>query len=155
MNSFKLTDLEKYNSISWDIDDTLLDNPYGKLYMKYIKAHSDQKHYLLTYRTHHMFSDIPVDFRNAYGINVDTFFDDIYSIPDQMYIDYAKATRFPQDMMTNEQKNSVIAYNSFKPKVCHEHGIPVLVDDQYINILPYCADYGVTLFNSYGLVVDV
>ena len=137
-------DLDKFNSIGWDLDETMIDHSNSGKIQNYIKSHPEKNHYIITFRTHEMvgyiFSDISAYPQKLTQKN----FKGVFHIEDAAWSDNEKMKnlRYHQikhGPLTPEE----IYYKTYKGRICHENNIPVLVDDRKNDVILGCEKYGI------------
>jgi hypothetical protein len=149
--TFILKDLEKYQTLAWDFDDTLIGNSFSRKYLNYIIKHPDQKHIIVTYRSHGWQNEIINDLTNTYGRFGSTVFDrfaEIFGVPDEIYSAYdVERIKANKGLLYDESK--IDTYNDWKGVLCQQHNAPLIDDNK--NCIPGCEMLNVDFYYCYGL----
>jgi hypothetical protein len=137
-------DLDKFSSIGWDFDETMIDHPNSGKIQEYIKDNPKKKHYILTFRTHNLVNQIfpdlakyPFDLDKTNFVNVFHIEDEAWAENNQM--DYLRIARIKFGPLTPPE----IYYKTWKGMICAKHNIPVLVDDREKDVILGCEKYNI------------
>lgn len=140
--------LADHNVIGWDVDGTLLEHDNALMMHDYIVAHPEKKHFIVTFRSHGMenriFQELGMEYEDR---SVErAHFNGVVSVPYAVYENWANAERNKFYNMPHEQGH-IDTYQEWKGRVCAEHGITVLVDDDTANVQRGCDQHGIAHVN--------
>jgi hypothetical protein len=153
LNKFYLHQLETYDILAWDIDETLIDNPYATAYAKYIIMHPKQTHIVVTHRSHGIQHSIRPDFEYFHGRKGNALyamFNNIHAVPDEIYSKHIKAIENRLLGLPYDQAQ-IDTYHHWKGVICKEVGAQALIDDNIDQCYPGCEMHGIDFYYSYGL----
>lgn len=134
--------LDKHDIIGWDIDGTLVGHVRARMMYKYILAHPEKKHYLVTFRSGFMNN-------NPWPEMV---WDDLIRADSGLFREHFVAlvhmTTEEYDENCSGRNGNIYAgptdfYKEWKGMHCNLHGITVLVDDNAEHVLSGCKKYGI------------
>jgi hypothetical protein len=149
--SSKLSGLKKYNRIGWDIDKTLIENPNSVLLQTFILENPQIEHYIITYRSHG-YEKMALRDIGSYNILSKNNFSGMYSIPYELWSAFNECKFLRKNNeLTGPLEPEEIEYHAWKPKTCHEEGIPLLVDDRYEDLKGPCQEYNVDLIDPFSI----
>ncbi len=135
------------NKIAWDFDETLVESPASETLQEFIKTHPEIEHYIITARSgsYLVGSMMPELAQYPAKLNASNFTKIITS-------DHAKHTEYQQaraarksGQLTGPLIPIEIYEFTIKGKLCHELGIPVLVDDNIPRSKMGCDKYGIKM----------
>jgi hypothetical protein len=136
--------LSSYEQIGWDFDGTLVEHPASEIMQSYIRAAPQKRHYIVTFRTHGLLTDLPHDlaaYRDAPPLNV---FVKILSVdPDVWYAHATAEMQRRSGILKGPLTDAELLYREWKGLVCRQHGIPVMIDDNAEHVVPGCERYAV------------
>lgn len=141
---FKLSDLEQYPILAWDFDDTLVDQEHSYLFFDYIMNHQNQKHVIVTHRSHGWQNMIGIDFERFHGEKATiSIIKEVYACPDDLFGQYQAGTIILPD-----------EYNQFynwKGQICRKIGAGALIDDNIDHCAKGCELAGVNFYYAFGV----
>ncbi len=146
--------LAAHESIGWDFDNTLIENPYVEDFYQFILDTPEKRHKIVTFRSHGYQDTMFRELRMFEGDPAQDDFDGYVNIPDEMFSDYydAKLDRkngLLRGPLTKAENN----YRRWKGWVCSTLRLRALVDDNIPDTEPGCAEFGITLYDSINLIV--
>lgn len=137
--------LDQHEKIGWDVDGTMYEDRLARTAAtdarciamhKYILAHPEKKHFVVTFRSGAWARRV---FEDLKKINPDApdarHFVQILCLTEQEFDENGPKMRDPS--------RPTDFYKNFKGRVCAANGITVLVDDNPDHVLPGCDRYGV------------
>src|SRR4051812_6783648 len=80
--------LAQHAAIGWDIDGTLVDNVAAPAFYRFIAAHPEKRHCLVTFRIHGLLRSIERDLARSGCKDMGTF-DTLLSVPEDMWLQWA------------------------------------------------------------------
>ena len=132
------------------MDNTLVDSPASVYLNEFIRNNPTIDHYIITFRTHGLVSAIPFDLLK-YGTDI-SLFKQILSISKEAWVEnevaLLKRKSNPNMPITREE----IYYKTWKGRICSEHNIPVLIDDDEKNTKPGCDMYNIILIDPLVMI---
>ena len=142
--------LKDHHSIGWDFDGTVCDHSRTKLMWNYIKSNPQKKHYIVTFRSGEQFYSKHGIVRWAEqgcwidlldcgsGLSEEHFVSIIHMSDREFEENCSKRT------LSGLYTEPSSYYVEWKGKVCADHGITVLIDDNESHTKPGCDKYGIT-----------
>lgn len=145
-------DLDGFNSIGWDLDETMIDHPNSGKIQNYIKEHPEKNHYIITFRTHEMVDYIFTDISRYPQRLTRKNFKGVFHIEEDAWEKYErmKHLRF-NNLKYGPITPEEIYYKTWKGKICKENNIPVLIDDRKDDVIMGCNKYGIEYFHPNDL----
>jgi hypothetical protein len=140
--------LAQHAAIGWDIDGTLVDNPAAPALYRFIAAHPEKQHCLVTFRTHGLLRSIERDLARS-GCKDMSIFDTLLSVPEDMWLQWALQTQRRKDgLLSGKLLLAETVYMEWKGFICRQNGLTALVDDDRVNVERGCRRYGIVLFDA-------
>jgi len=144
--------LDRHDAIAWDVDKTLVNGPNSEFFCRYVKAHPEKKHVIVTFRTgagyirrgqswaEDAFEEVAV-----HGLSRKDFAG-LLSVPDHLYDAYASA---------DGDAALVDEFCHWKGQAAASAGCTVLVDDMEPEVIDGCQRHGVAFINSLAPLVGL
>ena len=141
-------ELDKHNTIGWDIDGTLIDNDASGMFRQFIFSNPNKRHYIVTFRTHDLLDYLERDLAEA-GFKDINIFEKVFSVPSNIWLGWVL---LQQDRKQKKKIGKLLlpetTYMEWKGFQCRQEGITALVDDDIINTKMGCDRFGIKLFDS-------
>jgi len=136
--------LSAYPAIGWDFDGTLIDHPHSERIHRFIRGQPQIKHVILTFRTHGFERSIFADMRDLYPAAPErSCFARVTNIEDKAWEQFRKAELLRLNGMRGPLTEWERYYIEWKGRMCHQLGLPVLVDDRRTQVIPGCQKYNI------------
>lgn len=142
--------LDDHAVIAWDMDETLVNGPNSDFFRRYILAHPEKTHVVITFRTPRPWAQDVYRELEPYGITREHI-TAVHNVPDDLYHAYAQRRTFPQP-------EKVAAYYAYKGMQAKAIGATVLVDDNVAHTEQGCRTHGVVFVHALGnfpIITDV
>jgi hypothetical protein len=140
-------ELEKFEQLGWDFDGTLIDSEASPLLWKFILDHPKIKHVIVTFRTDHMLTTLWRELAAEGGPQKEAF-SGLLSVPYRIWEDHAHIEyNRRRGLITGPVMPEEDLYWEWKGLTCSEHGLPVLIDDNFPHTKPGCDRYGIRLIH--------
>lgn len=145
-------DLDKFNSIGWDFDETLVGHANSYKIQEYIRENPKKKHYIITFRTHGYQYQVFDDLAMYPHAPKPQAFVDVINIDDDLWEDYEHERVLRLHKVKFGPPSEVeIQYLTWKGYACKAHNIPVLVDDRKAEVILGCQKYGIVYMHPNDL----
>ena len=136
--------LDKHKAIGWDVDGTLFQHPKSSAMHTYILAHPEKKHVIVTHRSHGwekvIFRELAAHYKHA---PTAADFDAVINVEDEVYENFAISQRSPGGLILPDYSR----YIEWKGMMCKQHGLTVLVDDNFPHTKQGCDLHGILLIH--------
>lgn len=152
-------ELDKHDTIAWDMDGTLIDGRNSDAFRQYIVSNPEKKHYIITFRDANWASRI-YDELTACGMdNPTAYIDGIFTCPvDWHYYNevnnnprmaHVKKQYFETNRISQEQLDFYsMKFRQFKGAMAAELGCTVMIDDIEEWVEQGCVDHGVVFLHA-------
>lgn len=145
--------LDQHRAIGWDFDNTLIDHPSSPEIHRYIRAHPEKRHLIVTFRSFgwqdRVWSSLAA-YPGAPGrecfaglVNMDDarF---VPAVPEEgAHVEHARAHDAIRLIEGKLLITDVDSYLEWKGLMCRELGLTILVDDKPEHVLAGCAKHGI------------
>lgn len=139
-----------FPAIAWDFDGVLIDHPKAPLFHQYIKEHRDQRHFVITFRSHGWQKTIFRELRARYQSNAPdrSDFTKVINIENRAWERFNLVAM--QRRLTNsiaQLTSSEVYYFEWKGMMCDKHHVPVLIDDRPDQVMLGCQKYNIVFIH--------
>jgi hypothetical protein len=146
--------LDSYQSIAWDFDKTLIDNPHSPLFHKYILQTPEKRHIIVTFRSGGLVESMFDEFEDYPDAPTFDDFDGYINIDSRAWSSWSR-DEFDRrtGRLTGPLTEPEEYYVNWKGATCKKNRLPILIDDDIGNTQPGCKKHGIVLLNSLTLSV--
>jgi len=145
--------LDRHEAIGWDFDNTLIDHPNSAAIHRYIRAHPEKRHVIITFRSFGWQDEVWSSLAACPGAPPRQSFDRLLNMDDARFspavpesgphVEHARAHDAIRVIEGKLLITDVASYVEWKGLACRENGLTVLVDDRPECVLPGCARHGI------------
>jgi len=143
------TELDKYNIIGIDFDNTLIGNAASDIIANYVIQNPNKKYYIVTFRSHGLESSSEISKNCITYLRKDMrrYFIDILAIP-YVYVEHKYYADHRKNISIEDYNEYTYNYVHWKGKICSEYNIEVLIDDDIKNVILGCNKYNINLIDT-------
>ena len=145
--------LDGHAAIGWDFDNTLIGHWKSAAIHRYIRAHPEKRHVIVTFRSFGWQHDVWEDLAQYAHAPPRETFDGLIHMDDARFVpavppsgpivEHARAHDALRIIAGQVLITDVASYIEWKGETCHRHGLTVLVDDMRDQVLAGCAKHGI------------
>jgi FMN phosphatase YigB (HAD superfamily) len=145
--------LDQHGAIGWDFDNTLIDHPNSPEMHRYIRAHPEKRHLIVTFRSFGWQDEVWSTLAALPGAPARECFSGLVNIDDARFVpavpevgahvEHARAHDAIRIIGGELLITDVESYIEWKGLACRELGLTVLVDDKPEHVLRGCAKHGI------------
>lgn len=148
------TMLGQYKSIAWDVDETLVNGAASVVCLMFIIAHPEIDHYIITARSSNYEVSAILPQIESYGLGVTRKnFKQIITSDHQKHTAFQIARQYRREGKLTGPLTPIEIYEyTIKGKVCHDLGIPVLVDDNILRSKMGTDKYNIKIIDPRELI---
>lgn len=155
--------LDKHAVLGWDMDGTLVDGPNSEYFLRYIAAHPEKRHHVVTFRDRAWATQTWSELR-SHGLDAKALIKSVENCPEIIHDSYMFQKRYAAygdrcfeffnqaagQNMTLEQFNEFRnTYPVWKGMKCAQLGATILIDDKPEWVEPGCAKFGVEFLHAF------
>ena len=145
--------LDQHVAIGWDFDNTLIDHPNSAQIHRYIRAHPEKRHLIITFRSFGWQDEVWSALAACPGAPARGCFHGLVNMDDARFVpavpetgahvEHARAHDAIRIIDGRLLITDVESYVEWKGLTCRKLGLTVLVDDKPECVLPGCSKHGI------------